>query len=79
MSVPVLLSHGLGGDGHAPGDVVPGLPVSHAQVELFAATVGLRGQRARAIIAAIHSDPSIIGASGIEWLMGNVQEESHSL
>lgn len=60
MTITVHHPHGLGGDGHTPDDIVPGLPVTHAQVERFAAVVGIRGQKARAIIAAIHADPSLI-------------------
>lgn len=45
----------------------PGLPITNRQVTEFARAVGIRWHRAHGIIQAIHDDPSIIGATSIEW------------
>lgn len=46
---------------------MPGLPLTHDQLAVFAAAIGVRGQKARAIIQTIQDQPSLIGATSIEW------------
>ena len=45
----------------------PGLPITNRQVGEFARAVGIRWHRALEIIRTIHDDPSVIGATHIEW------------
>ena len=51
---------------HEYGDA-PGLPITNRQVGEFARAVGIRWHRALEIIRTIHDDPSVIGATHIEW------------